>query len=92
MQWSIGTFIEARDAVAQLLSDLPLQNFRFDVEPHDDGWQVRLEYAAGQTWKEATLHIEHGSLERALRDTASRREVVERWKQQLHVMTTVEPA
>jgi hypothetical protein len=83
MTWSINTFVQARDTVAKLLTDLGLQNYRFDVEPQDDGWQVRLEYAADAAWREATLRIDQRGLEKAVRDSAARREIVAQWKEQL---------
>lgn len=91
MELSIRNFVEARETVGQLLTELGLRNYRFDVEPAEEGWVVRLEYASETAWKQGTLRIDALSMERAARDDG-RREVLERWGQQLRLRAgAVEP-
>jgi hypothetical protein len=72
MEWTIRTFVQARDATARVLDELGLGNYLFDVEPRDDGWEVKVECQVAEGWKVTPVPVQREALERALHDGAAR--------------------
>lgn len=73
---SIRGFVAARQATEVLLNELGLRNYLFDVEPLDDGWEVRLECQAGEGWKTMRLTVDGQRLEDSLGDAETRAQLL----------------
>jgi hypothetical protein len=72
MEWTVRTFVEARQATERVLDELGLGNYLFDVEPLDDGWEVRVECQLQEGWKVTRVFVEREALERSLHDMQAR--------------------
>jgi hypothetical protein len=83
MEWTIRTFVEARDATERLLDELGLGTYLFDVEPRDEGWVVKLEYQDREGWKVVRVAVDREWLERSLHDDTARALLRERLRGQL---------
>jgi hypothetical protein len=83
VEWTIRTFVEARDATERLLDELGLGTYLFEVEPRDEGWQVKLEYQAREGWKVVTVAVDREWLERSLHDELARERLRERLRDQI---------
>jgi hypothetical protein len=72
MEWTIRTFVEARTATERVLEQLGLGSYLFDVEPRDDGWEVKIECQGREGWKVTRVAVDRDALERSLHDGAAR--------------------
>lgn len=78
---------QAKDAASVLLDELGLSAYVFEVEPRNGPWQVRIDYEAGGVWQSQTLPIDAAELIGAFTDNATRRTLVERWREALNIGT-----
>lgn len=74
--FSISGFVAAREATERLLHELGLRNYLFDVEPLDDGWEVRLECQSPEGWKTMRMTIAGQLLEQSRDDSATRSQLL----------------
>jgi len=72
VDWTIHSFVEARTAIERVLDALGLGTYLFDVEPRDDGWQVKVECQSREGWKVVSVDVERDALARSLHDDAAR--------------------
>lgn len=77
--WKVGTVSSATEAVDKLLDELALAAYLFSLEPKQQNWEVRIEYAALDGWKTATLLVDGATLLSSRRDNAARRRLLEEW-------------
>lgn len=81
---SMEALLGARSATEQILDELGLRNYRFDVEPGAGAFDVFVEHELeGGAWHAVQLHEEARVLLEAARDGAVRAQVAERWRAKL---------
>lgn len=83
MEWTHANLTRATEAVSDLLGRLGLQEYLFAVEPRGAECEVRVEYAATEGWKSATLHIADGVLLESRQDSSVHGEISRKWRAQL---------
>jgi hypothetical protein len=84
---SVSGFIDARQATERLLGELGLRNYLFDVEPLEDGWEIRLECQADSGWKTMRLRVSGHELEHSLHDGAARAQLLAAFRAQFGACT-----
>jgi hypothetical protein len=62
MDLTAKNLIEAKETVRNLLEQLGLTAYLFEVEPHADQWQVRVECALDSGWQSSVLNIDDTAL------------------------------
>ena len=82
MALSIEEFARAREVVSELLEELHLGTYTFDVEPRDGGWEVQIECAADDGWMTRTFtatreELRHGN------DARVRQQLLDAWARPL---------
>jgi len=75
--------LEAREAARRLLEEVGLRNYRFDVEPKEEIYEIHVEREHRGAWREARLKETPAELLSTLGDDASRDRVVARWRARL---------
>lgn len=74
----------ARQLAGDLLDDLQLRNYVFEIEPAEEQWQLRLGCSLGDHWLDIRMPVERERLLRSDRDPETRRALLEEWRQRLH--------
>lgn len=77
--WTINEIDNARKAVATLLDAMELDAYLFEVEPADDQWHIRLEWAREEVWTRVTLSAGHDKLLASLDDAGVRDALLREW-------------
>lgn len=72
MEWTIRTFVEAREATERVLDELGIGTYLFDVEPRDEGFEVKVECQSAEGWKVTRVPVEREALLRSLHDPGAR--------------------
>ncbi len=83
MALSTVDFVKARDTVAELLDELALEAYLFEVEPRNSHWEVKVECAIREGWETVTLSIPKEVLLASADDKAIRKQVLEEWRARL---------
>lgn len=83
MALSTIDFVKARDTVAQLLEELALEAYLFEVEPRNSHWEVKVECAIEEGWETVTLSIPKEVLLASADDKVIRKQVLEEWRARL---------
>lgn len=69
----------SRDVIDQMLEQLGLQTYLFEVEPREGTWEVRVECATPEgEWQSVTIPVDRAQLEASLHDGAAREELMAR--------------
>ncbi|QBQ53445.1 hypothetical protein [Nitrosococcus wardiae] len=76
-------FVKARDTVAELLDELALEAYLFEVEPRNSHWEVKVECAIKEGWEMVTLSIPKEVLLASADDKVIRQQVLEEWQVRL---------
>jgi hypothetical protein len=82
-KWTTNEIATARAAAAALLEALELPAYLFEVEPGDQRWHVKVEWARGQEWTTVTLSTDNDKLLRSHDDSRVRDDLLEEWRQAL---------
>ncbi|ADE13639.1 hypothetical protein Nhal_0453 [Nitrosococcus halophilus Nc 4] len=83
MALSTIDFVKARDTVAELLDELALEAYLFEVEPRNSHWEVKVECAITEGWETVTLSIPKEVLLASADDKVIRKQVLEEWRARL---------
>jgi hypothetical protein len=87
MRLTVEELTNARDAVAELLEELDLANYLYEIEPDghsDERWRVRVECETPDGWKMTELRIDRPTLEQSRRPgSAIRSSLLEAWGHRL---------
>lgn len=75
--------LAARAATELVLDALGIANYRFDVEPREEAFEVFVEHEHDGAWHDVRLMEDAAVLLAARRDDAIRAEVVRRWRRRL---------
>jgi hypothetical protein len=80
---SIDQLLGARAAAELVLDDLGLRNYRFDVEPREDRFEVLVEHERDGAWHDVRFTEDAAVLLAARTDASTRRAVASRWRERL---------
>jgi hypothetical protein len=83
MAWSYSDMTRAREAVEAALTRLGLAEYLFTVVPTGAECDVRIEYAATEGWKMATLRVAEGELLASAADHVVQARLVREWRNEL---------
>ena len=83
MDWTIRTFVEARTAIERVLEALGLGTYLFDVEPREDGWEVKVECQGREGWKVVSVDVERDALGHSLHDDAAREQLLATFRERI---------
>lgn len=83
MPLSSTELARARDLVADILEELQLDAYLFEVEPGTGEWEVRVECPVAEGWAHRRLRVDRERLLAADEDPAQRRRLVDDWQQRL---------
>ena len=85
MSLSIVELARAREATGELLDELGLEAYLFELDPHGEQWQLKVDCAIGAqgAWESHTLSTPKESLLRSHDDAAMRRRILTEWRGQL---------
>jgi hypothetical protein len=73
----------ATEAVRLLLEELALEEYRFTIGVREPESEVRVEYAASDGWRNATLTVPDSALLKSRQDSKVRNNLATEWRQKL---------
>lgn len=83
MPLSMNELAQARETVGQLLGELGLDAYVYEVEPREGHWQVRVECAVAEGWETCLLSADKEYLLRGADDAVARRVLLDDWRSAL---------
>lgn len=83
MPLSSADLIQAREAAAELLEELRLDAYLFEIEPRNGQWELRVECAIEEGWETMTLSVPKSLLLAGRDDRAARRRLLTDWRERL---------
>ena len=85
MDLTAKNLAEAKETVGNLLEQLGLSAYLFEVEPRADQWQVRVECALDSGWQSSVLSIDDSALRACRIDRLARDQMLAEWRKRLTV-------
>lgn len=74
----------ATEATRQLLDELLLDAYLFEVEPQEGGWNVKIEFATNEgAWQALTITAPSDLLLASLQHADAHRELLRQWSERL---------
>lgn len=83
MPLSARELFDAREATAELLEQLDLDAYIFEVEPCEGPWKVHIECAHTGGWQTVTLAVERDELLASRSNEHARRALFDSWCKRL---------
>jgi hypothetical protein len=85
MALSIVEFAKVRDTVSELLDELRLDAYLFEIEPRDEQWELKVDCAveADGAWETITLSVSKQTLLLSRNDVPARRRMLTEWRERL---------
>ncbi|HKJ88530.1 MAG TPA: hypothetical protein VKA48_08480 [Gammaproteobacteria bacterium] len=83
MRISGGELERARVITEDLLEELGLEAYLYEVEPREDAWEIRVECALNEGWQRALLSVERERLLSVPHRSQVRRGLLEEWDGEL---------
>lgn len=83
MPTSSDELLKATEAARALLDQLQLSAYTFEVEPREDGWEVRVECAVADGWQRSVLAADKLLLLASAKDAAVCKRLLADWSQHL---------
>lgn len=80
---SVDHLLGARAAAELVLDELGLSNYRFDVEPRDERFDVIVEHERDGAWHDVRISEPADTLLAAREDASMRHAVASRWRERL---------
>lgn len=74
---------EAKETVGDLLEQLELTAYLFEVEPYADQWKVRVECALNSGWQSSLLTVDDNMLRACRTDRFARDRLLDEWRERL---------
>lgn len=74
---------QARDTVQEILEEMEVGSYGFDVEPAGRDWEVALEFVTDGGWRAIELKIPRAELQRARDNPGARRALLDDWRNRL---------
>ena len=83
MTLSVVELARVREEVAQLLDELRLDAYLFEVEPQNAHWEVKIECAVTEGWETFRLTAEKQNLLRARDNIETHKQLLNDWRSAL---------
>ena len=83
MSLTVKELSRARDTVADLLEELNLDAYLFEVEPKNNMWEIKIECAIAEGWQTATLSVDNEILLASLDDRNVHQQLIDEWQGRL---------
>lgn len=83
MTLSARELMEAKEATAELLEQLGLENYVFEVEPGEGPWEVHLERPYDGDWQTVAIAVDRDRLLASRSSEAERQSLLADWRQRL---------
>ncbi|MEK7207518.1 MAG: hypothetical protein AAB134_06530 [Pseudomonadota bacterium] len=74
---------EAKETGGDLLEQLGLSAYLFEVEPHENFWEVRVECALDSGWQSSVLNVDDNALRACRTDRHFRDQMLNEWRKRL---------
>jgi len=74
---------EAKETVGNLLEQLGLTSYLFEIEPRADRWEVRVECARDSGWQSSVFTVEDAALRACRTDRFVRDQMLSEWHKRL---------
>lgn len=85
MPLTIAELGQAREIVAELLGELGLETYLFEVKPRDTQWLLQLDcpLERGEAWETLTFPLSKDLLFAVADDSTARQHLLSEWRQRL---------
>ena len=83
MSLSRNELLQAREVVAQVLEELGLDAYLFEVEPREGQWEIRVECAVEGGWETCRLSADKEYLLRGTEDAVVHEVLIDNWREAL---------
>ncbi|MGQ9427183.1 hypothetical protein ACXYTJ_16040 [Gilvimarinus sp. F26214L] len=80
---SARELIDAKEATAELLEQLDLRAYMFEVEAGEDAWEVHLECARDGDWQTVAMPVNRDQLLASRSDASTREALLAEWRSRL---------
>lgn len=92
MDLTSRNLVEAKETVGNLLEQLGLTNYLFEIEPRDDRWEVRVECAHNSAWQSSIFTVEDTALRACRTDRLVRDHMLSELHKHLSPSNAVPPS
>lgn len=76
MNLTTSNLAEAKETVGNLLDQLGLTSYLFEIEPRADSWEVRVECALDSSWQSSVFTVEDAALRACRTDRLVRDQIL----------------
>jgi hypothetical protein len=83
MSVSVDELTQAREIVYRLLDELQIEAYLFEIEPHNEAWEIIIECAMTEGWERVKLPSSRESLLASGDDAALHQKLLDSWRDQL---------
>lgn len=83
MTLSVTQLATAKQATNEILEELGLRAYRFEVEPEDGYWLIHVECAVAEGWMSTHFSEDDALLQQSPNDPAVRDRLLKSWRAQL---------
>lgn len=85
MPLSIAQLAQARERCAELLEELGLEAYLYEIEPREGLWELRIDCALTRpgTWESTSLPVAAEALLAASEGSAARQQLLSEWRRHL---------
>jgi hypothetical protein len=83
MSVSIDELTQARDVVYSILDELQLDAYIFEVEPHNEQWEIIIECAVAEGWERVRLFALREHLLHGVDDAVIHQSLLDNWRESL---------
>lgn len=92
MVYSTLDFAHAREISAQLLDELKLEAWLFEIEPRGEQWELRVECATDDGWETVTLGVPEHLLQTCCENNEAHQRLIEDWDGHLSACKRLVPS
>ncbi|MCW8195151.1 hypothetical protein F6455_10170 [Proteobacteria bacterium 005FR1] len=83
MNLSARDLIDAKEATSELLEQLGLDAYIFEVEPNEGPWEVHVECAHSSGWQTVAIAVDRERLLASRSNEADRQALLDDWRERL---------
>lgn len=83
MKWSIDELTDIRALVGELLDEIGLHSYVFDIEQDENDWIVAVDFPHHDAWQALSLRVEKETFQDCLTQPKAREALTAAWRSQL---------
>jgi len=87
MSWSVDELSDIRVVVAEILDDIGLRSYVFNIEQDEKEWIVSVDFPDQEQWQTVDLHVDKDVLHDCLTHDKKREKLSSAWKKRLDRLT-----